>query len=48
MFWDTYCLIEVCVAWGGRSITLAQKVIEHGSPTVGFELLIKKNSFLYH
>ena len=28
MFWDTYCLIEVCVAWGGRSITLAQTVIE--------------------
>jgi hypothetical protein len=37
IFWDTYCLIEVCVAWGGRSITLAQKVIEHGSATVGFE-----------
>jgi Transposase DDE domain len=37
MFWDTYCLIEVCVAWGGRSITLAQTVIEHGSATVGFE-----------
>jgi len=26
MFWDTYCLIEVCLAWGGRSITLAQRV----------------------
>jgi Transposase DDE domain len=37
MFWDTYCLIEVCVAWGGRSITLAQTVIKHGSSTVGFE-----------
>ena len=37
MFWDTYCLIEVCVAWGGRSITLAQTVIEHGSATVSFE-----------
>jgi Transposase DDE domain len=36
MFWDTYCLIEVCLAWGGRSITLAQTVIEHGSATVGF------------
>lgn len=36
-FWDMYCLIEVCVAWGGRSITLAQTVIEHGSSTVGFE-----------
>jgi Transposase DDE domain len=37
MFWDTYCLIEVCIAWGGRSITLAQTVIEHGSSTVGFD-----------
>jgi hypothetical protein len=37
MFWDTYCLIEVCIAWGGRSIILAQTVIEHGSSTVGFE-----------
>jgi hypothetical protein len=37
MFWDTYCLIEVCLAWGGRSITLVQKVIEHGSATVGFD-----------
>jgi hypothetical protein len=32
-----YCLIEVCVAWGGRSITLAQTVIEHGGATVGFD-----------
>ena len=37
MFWDTYCLIEVCVAWGGHSITLTQTVIKHGSSTVGFE-----------
>lgn len=37
MLWDTYCLIEVCVAWGGRSITLAQTVIKHGSSTVGFD-----------
>lgn len=37
MLWDTFCLIEVCVAWGGRSITLAQTVIKHGSATVGFE-----------
>lgn len=37
MFWDTYCLIEVCVAWGGRSITLAQTVIKHGSSTVSFD-----------
>jgi hypothetical protein len=26
MLWDEYCLIEVCLAWGGRSIPLAQKV----------------------
>lgn len=25
------------LAWGGRSITLAQVVLEHGSATVGFE-----------
>jgi hypothetical protein len=37
MFWDTYCMIEVSVAWGGRSITLAQTVIKHASSTVGFD-----------
>lgn len=37
ILWDSFCLIEVCLAWGGRSITLAQTVIEHGSATVGFE-----------
>jgi len=37
MLWDQFCLIEVCLIWGGRSITLAQVVIEHGSSTVGFE-----------
>jgi hypothetical protein len=37
MFWDTYCLIKVCIAWGGRSITLAQTVIEHGSAMVEFD-----------
>lgn len=37
ILWDKFCLIEVCLAWGGRSITLAQSVIEHGSATVGFE-----------
>jgi hypothetical protein len=36
MLWDEYCLIEVCLAWGGRSFPLAQKVIRHGSATVGF------------
>lgn len=37
VLWDQYCLIEVCLAWGGRSLVLAQKVLEHGSATVGFE-----------
>jgi hypothetical protein len=51
MFWDTYCLIEVCVAWGGRSITLAQTVIKHGSSTVGFDqylpVLAKDQVYLF-
>ena len=37
MLWDEYCLIEVCLVWGGRSIPLGQKVLLHGSATVGFE-----------
>ena len=37
MLWDKFCLIEVCLIWGGRSIPLAQTVLEHGSATVGFE-----------
>lgn len=37
MLWDEFCLIEVCLAWGGRSLTLAQVVLEHGSATVGFD-----------
>jgi hypothetical protein len=36
MLWDQYCLIEVTLAWGGRSIVIAQRVLEHGSATVGF------------
>ena len=40
MLWDEYCLIEVCLVWGGRSITLAQKVIEHGSATVAVEVYL--------
>lgn len=36
MLWDEYCLIEVCLAWGGRSFPLAQKVFKHGSATVAF------------
>jgi hypothetical protein len=37
VLWDQYCLIEVCLVWGGRSVVLGQTVLEHGSATVGFE-----------
>jgi hypothetical protein len=37
VLWDQFCLVEVCVIWGGRSITLSQVVLEHGSATVAFE-----------
>lgn len=37
MLWAQFCLVEVCFVWGGRSFTLAQVVLEHGSATVGFE-----------
>lgn len=37
MLWNQYCLIEVCLAWGGRSFPLAQKVIEHGSASVAYQ-----------
>jgi Transposase DDE domain len=37
VLWDQYCLIEVCLVWGGRSIPLGQTVLAHGSATVGFE-----------
>jgi hypothetical protein len=37
VLWDQFCLIEVCLVWGGRSLTLSQVVIEHGSATVSFE-----------
>jgi len=37
MLWDKFCLIEVCLIWGGRSISLSQVVLEHGSATVGFD-----------
>lgn len=37
LLWNHYCLIEVCLIWGGRSIPLAQAVLEHGSATVAFE-----------
>lgn len=37
LLWEQYCLIEVCLIWGGRSIPLAQAVLEHDSATVAFE-----------
>ncbi len=37
VLWDQFCLIEVCLIWGGRSIGLAQVVLQHGSASVGFE-----------
>jgi hypothetical protein len=37
MHWNEFCLIQVCVAWGGRSIPIAHAVIEHGSSSVSFE-----------
>lgn len=37
LFWEQYCLIEVCLVWGGRSFALAQKVIEHRSAMVAFD-----------
>ena len=38
VFWEQYCLIEVCLVWGGRSFPLAQKVIEHRSAMVAFDV----------
>lgn len=37
LFWNQYCLMEVSLVWGGRSIPLAQEVIEHASASVSFE-----------
>lgn len=37
VLWDEFCLVEVCLTWGGRSLTLAQTVLKHGSATVSFE-----------
>ena len=37
VLWDRFCLVEVCLIWGGRSLTLAQQVLTHASATVGFE-----------
>jgi hypothetical protein len=37
MLWDQYCLIEVCVCWGGRSIPFGQAVLDPGSASVADE-----------
>lgn len=37
MQWDEFCLIQITLAWGGRSIPIAHQVLAHGSATVGFE-----------
>ena len=37
VLWEQYCLIEVCLVWGGRSFALAQKLMEHKSATVAYE-----------
>lgn len=37
LFWEQYCLIEVCLTWGGRSFPLAQKVLQHASASVAFQ-----------
>ena len=31
VYWDEYCLIEICLVWGGRSLVLAQSVLAHRS-----------------
>jgi hypothetical protein len=36
VFWNAYCLIEVCLVWGGRSFPVAQRVMEHPSATVAY------------
>lgn len=50
VFWNAYCLIEVCLRWGGRSFPMAQKVMEHPSATVAYrdyqELLETTKSLL--
>jgi Transposase DDE domain len=37
MQWDEFCLIQITLVWGGRSIPIAHTVLKHGSATVGFE-----------
>ncbi len=37
MLWEQFCLVEVCLVWGGRSFALAQVVLEHKSASVAFK-----------
>ena len=37
ILWDRFCLVEACLIWGGRSISLSQVGLDRGSATVGFE-----------
>jgi hypothetical protein len=37
MLWDTYCVVYVALAYRGRMIPLAWKVMEHGSASVAFK-----------
>ncbi|MGG6270965.1 transposase [Leptolyngbya sp. AN03gr2] len=37
VLWDQFCWVGVCFVWGGRSFTLAQMVLEHGSASVAFD-----------
>jgi hypothetical protein len=41
MLWDDYFLVEVTLAWGGRSIVLAQTVLNHKSASIAFDVLFK-------
>jgi Transposase DDE domain len=37
LLWNQSCIVAISCAWGGRSILLAQTVLEHGSATVAFD-----------
>jgi len=34
LWWDTYCMVRVCVGYRGRAVPLVWGVIEHGSAMV--------------
>ncbi|MEM6715384.1 MAG: transposase [Cyanobacteria bacterium P01_C01_bin.147] len=37
VLWNQYCLVEGSLMWDGRSLTIAQTVLEHPSASVAFE-----------